>query len=125
MSRQLVACLLNVSEGRKLNVVEKIAEAALKSVNTTTTPPTDWLINATVLNIFQDYDYHRSVITIVSSQDKIGACVEAGCRAAYELIDLSKHEGVHPRLGAVDLVPLHPISENMSLQSLGHTAAGE
>lgn len=51
--------------------------------------------------------------------------MEAACRTAYELIDLSKQKGVHPRLGAVDLVPLHPISENMSLQTLGAVAKGE
>lgn len=74
MSKQLVACLLNVSEGRKLSVVEKIAEAALRAVNPPALPPShpNWLINATVLNIFQDFDYHRSVLTIVSSEDKIG-----------------------------------------------------
>ena len=51
--------------------------------------------------------------------------MEAACKTAYELIDLSKQQGVHPRLGAVDLVPLHPISENMSLQALGRVAKGE
>ncbi|XP_063848944.1 formimidoyltransferase-cyclodeaminase-like [Scylla paramamosain] len=124
MSRQLVACMLNVSEGRNLALVERIAQSALRAVN----PPAKktavegWKINAAVLNIFQDFDYNRSVITIVAGQDSIGASVEAACKTAYELIDLSEQEGVHPRLGAVDLVPLHPISENMSLQTLGAVA---
>ncbi|XP_042230959.1 glutamate formimidoyltransferase-like [Homarus americanus] len=124
MSRQLVACMLNVSEGRRISVVEKIAKAALSASNPPTRAPSvpNWTINATVLNIFQDVDYNRSVLTIVSNEDNIGPCIEAACKTAYELIDLSKHEGVHPRLGAVDLVPLHPISENMSVQSLGHIA---
>ncbi|MPC29330.1 Glutamate formimidoyltransferase [Portunus trituberculatus] len=124
MSRQLVACMLNVSEGRNLALVERIAQSALRAVN----PPAKktavegWKINASVLNIFQDFDYNRSVITIVAGQDNIGASVEAACRTAYDLIDLSRQEGVHPRLGAVDLVPLHPISENMSLHTLGAVA---
>ena len=74
MARQLVACMLNVSEGRNINLVEKIAQSALRAVN----PPANkcgvegWKINAAVLNIFQDYDYNRSVITIVAGQDNIG-----------------------------------------------------
>lgn len=124
MSRQLVACMLNVSEGRNLALVEKIAQSALRAVNNPEKKSLvdGWKINAAVLNIFQDFDYNRSVITIVAGQDNIGASVEAACKTAYELIDLSQQEGVHPRLGAVDLVPLHPISENMSLQTLGTVA---
>ncbi|XP_047488065.1 formimidoyltransferase-cyclodeaminase-like [Penaeus chinensis] len=126
MSRQLVACMLNVSEARRKDVVEKIAKEALAAVNPPRVKPisSDWAINATVLNIFQDIDYNRSVITLVSSEDCIGPCVEAACEKAYELIDLSHHEGVHPRLGAVDLVPLHPISEGVSLPNLGQVARG-
>lgn len=77
MSRQLVACLMNVSEGRNISLVEKIAQSALRAVN----PPAmrvgvdGWKINASVLNIFQDYDYNRSVITIVAGQDNIGECL--------------------------------------------------
>ncbi|XP_069974624.1 uncharacterized protein [Penaeus vannamei] len=126
MSRQLVACMLNVSEARRRDVVEKIAKEALAAVNPPKVKPiaSDWAINATALNIFQDIDYNRSVITLVSSEDCIGPCVEAACEKAYELIDLSHHEGVHPRLGAVDLVPLHPISEDVSLPNLGQVARG-
>ncbi|XP_042862504.1 glutamate formimidoyltransferase-like [Penaeus japonicus] len=126
MSRQLVACMLNISEARKKEVVEKIAKAALSAVNPPKVKPIspDWAINATALNIFQDVDYNRSVITLVSSEDYIGPCVQAACEKAYELIDLSHHEGVHPRLGAVDLVPLHPISEGVSLPALGKVARG-
>lgn len=74
MSRQLVACMLNVSEGRQASVVEKIARTALSRTNPPVQPPAvpEWPINAAVLNIFQDIDYNRSVITIVSSEDSIG-----------------------------------------------------
>lgn len=57
-----------------MSLVEKIAQSALKAVN----PPAKtigvegWKINASVLNVFQDYDYNRSVITIVAGQDNIG-----------------------------------------------------
>ena len=81
MSRQLVACMLNVSEARKLDIVEKIARAALKAVNPPQVAPVtpEWAINATALNIFQDIDYNRSVITLVSSEDLIGGlCIYKG-----------------------------------------------
>ncbi|XP_066940039.1 uncharacterized protein [Macrobrachium rosenbergii] len=124
MSHKLVACMLNVSEARNKNVVEKIAGAALSAVNPPVIRPvtSEWRINASVLNIFRDYDYNRSVITVVSNTDLIGASLEAACKTAYDLIDLKNHEGVHPRLGAVDLVPLHPITETTCLESLGRIA---
>ena len=54
-----------------------------------------------------------------------GPCVEAACRTAYELIDLRNHTGGHPRLGAVDLVPFHPISKDTCIKELGEIALGE
>lgn len=126
MSRQLVACLLNVSEARNIGVVERIAKAAVSIVNPPNIKPIhpDWKINASVLNIFEDYDYNRSVITIVANEDHIGKCVELACKTAYNLIDLSNHSGIHPRLGSVDLVPLHPISIDTDLLKLGNIAKG-
>ena len=50
--------------------------------------------------------------------------MEAACKTAYNLIDLRNHEGIHPRLGSVDLVPLHPISQDTSLEDLGIIAKG-
>ncbi|CAL4243836.1 unnamed protein product, partial [Meganyctiphanes norvegica] len=124
MSRQLAACLLNVSEARNLGVVERIAKAAVSIVNPPNIKPIhpDWKINASVLNIFEDYDYNRSVITIAAHEDHIGMCIESACKMAYNLIDLIDHSGIHPRLGAVDLVPLHPISVDTDLQKLGTIA---
>ena len=52
----------------------------------------------------------------------IGASVTAACLEAYSLIDLEKHIGGHPRLGSVDLVPIHPISPDISLDECGHIA---
>ncbi|XP_076031022.1 uncharacterized protein LOC143019213 [Oratosquilla oratoria] len=124
MSRQLVACLLNVSEARRKDIVEKIAEAAVAAVNppAKTVSHPDRKINASVLNIFFDHDYNRSVITIASNEEHIGSSVGAACEKAYDLIDLRNHEGGHPRLGAVDLIPLHPISMDTSLERLGDIA---
>uniref|UniRef100_A0A4X2LA50 Formiminotransferase N-terminal subdomain domain-containing protein n=1 Tax=Vombatus ursinus TaxID=29139 RepID=A0A4X2LA50_VOMUR len=63
---RLAACLLNISEARRKNVVEKIAKAALFEENGNEHS------EATVLNIFSDYDYNRSVITIAAPIEKLG-----------------------------------------------------
>lgn len=63
-----------------------------------------------VLNIFSDQDYNRSVITIAASVDKLGDSVLAACSEAFESIDMEDHEGIHPCLGAVDLIPIYPRS---------------
>uniref|UniRef100_A0A2K6FQF5 Formiminotransferase cyclodeaminase N-terminal like n=1 Tax=Propithecus coquereli TaxID=379532 RepID=A0A2K6FQF5_PROCO len=63
---RLAACLLNISEARRKYIVENIAEAALLDKNGQKHP------EVTVLNIFSDQDYNRSVITIAASVDKLG-----------------------------------------------------
>ena len=97
-SAMLVECVPNFSEGRKPEVVEQIA-AAIASVDGTT-----------VLNRHIDPDHNRSVITFVAPPHMI---VEGALRAvakAAELIDLSKHLGEHPRIGATDVLPFVPVS---------------
>lgn len=94
----LVECVPNFSEGRKPETIEAIAQA-IASVK-----------GAVVLNRHIDPDHNRSVITFVSTPDVI---VEAALRAvaqAAELIDLRTHAGVHPRIGATDVLPFVPVS---------------
>ena len=94
----LVECVPNFSEGRKAETVERLAEAIV-SVDT-----------ACVLDTHIDPDHNRSVITFVA---KPGMIVEAALRAvglAAELIDMRRHTGVHPRLGATDVLPFVPVS---------------
>lgn len=67
----------------------------------------------TVLNIFNDHDYNRSVITIVSAIDSIREAVLSACVKACSLIDMRSHSGVHPCLGAVDLIPIYPLGEEV------------
>ncbi|XP_066474705.1 formiminotransferase N-terminal subdomain-containing protein isoform X2 [Tiliqua scincoides] len=102
---RLAACLLNISEGRRKDIVERIAKAAVYQDNGQDYP------QGTVLNIFSDYDYNRSVITIAASVDRIANCVVSACKEAFQSIDMAAHVGVHPRLGAVDLVPIYPLSD--------------
>jgi glutamate formiminotransferase/glutamate formiminotransferase/formiminotetrahydrofolate cyclodeaminase len=94
----LVECVPNFSEGRKIETVERLAQA-ISSVAT-----------ACVLDTHIDPDHNRSVITFVAAPAMI---VEAAFRAvalAAELIDMRGHTGVHPRLGATDVLPFIPIS---------------
>ncbi|KAM9123073.1 LOW QUALITY PROTEIN: formiminotransferase N-terminal subdomain-containing protein [Pangshura tecta] len=100
---RLAACLLNISEARKKDIVEKIAKAALYDDNGQKHS------QATVLNIFSDYDYNRSVLTIAAPIDMLGNYVIAACTEAFRSIDMAIQEGIHPCLGAVDLVPIYPL----------------
>ncbi|KAM4609115.1 formiminotransferase N-terminal subdomain-containing protein [Polymixia lowei] len=112
LGRRLAACLLNVSEARRKDLVETVAKAAIydsrgKCVTREGT---------TVLNIFNDHDYNRSVITIVASIDSIGESVLSACETACGLIDMRAHMGVHPCMGAVDLIPIYPLGEEVGIE---------
>jgi glutamate formiminotransferase len=62
-----------------------------------------------LLDVHTDWDHHRSVFTIVGSGDDLVETLTAGISTAAERIDLRRHEGAHPRLGAADVVPLVPL----------------
>ncbi|XP_036277920.2 formiminotransferase N-terminal subdomain-containing protein [Pipistrellus kuhlii] len=104
VGRRLAACLLNVSEARRKDVVENIAKAALLGENGEKRP------EVSVLNIFSDQDYNRSVITIAASVDELNHAVLGACVEAFRAIDMGAQEGVHPCLGAVDLIPIYPLA---------------
>ncbi|XP_059199260.1 formiminotransferase N-terminal subdomain-containing protein [Centropristis striata] len=110
LGRRLVACLLNVSEARRKDLVETVAKAALYNTEGVRREGT------TVLNIFNDHDYNRSVITIVASIDSIREAVLSACEKACGLIDMQAHKGVHPCMGAVDLIPIYPLGEEVGVQ---------
>ena len=93
----LVECVPNFSEGRKPETVQQIAEA-IASVET-----------ACVLDRHIDPDHNRSVITFVATPERVVEAAFAGVKRASELIDMRRHEGVHPRLGATDVLPFVPI----------------
>ncbi|XP_049629240.1 formiminotransferase N-terminal subdomain-containing protein isoform X1 [Suncus etruscus] len=101
---RLAACLLNISEARRKHIVENIARAALLEKNGQKHP------EVSVLNIFSDQDYNRSVITIAASVDELGDSVLAACLEAFQSVDMEVQEGIHPCLGAVDLIPIYPLS---------------
>ncbi|MCU1273951.1 MAG: glutamate formiminotransferase [Bryobacterales bacterium] len=98
MARKVIECVPNFSEGRDLSVVERIA-AAISSVPGTA-----------VLGQTSDYDHNRSVITFAGEPESVAEAAFRGIEAAVALIDLNRHGGVHPRIGAADVVPFVPIS---------------
>ncbi len=66
---------------------------------------------ARLLDVHSDEDHNRSVYTLVGSEEELVAALLAGIACARERIDLRRHEGAHPRVGAADVVPLVPIQE--------------
>src|SRR5918999_6595966 len=62
-----------------------------------------------LLDVHTDHDHHRSVFTLVGSGEELVETLLAGIRRAAERIDLRRHEGAHPRIGAADVVPLVPL----------------
>jgi glutamate formiminotransferase/formiminotetrahydrofolate cyclodeaminase len=97
MARRLIECVPNFSEGRDAAKVDALAEAA-RSVP-----------GVVLLDRELDADHNRSVLTFAGAPESV---VEAALRAvgkAVELIDLTRHSGVHPRIGAADVVPFVPV----------------
>jgi glutamate formiminotransferase/formiminotetrahydrofolate cyclodeaminase len=111
---RIVECVPNFSEGRRPEVIEQLV-AAVESVEGTA-----------VLDTHVDPDHNRSVITFVGGVETIvEAAVRVAARAA-ELIDLRRHAGVHPRVGALDVLPFVPV-RGVTLDDCIHLAhaAGE
>jgi glutamate formiminotransferase len=85
----------NVSEGRHAAAIAAIGEA--------------FSSHARLLDVHSDVDHHRSVYTLVGKADDLVASLVSGIAEACRLIDLRRHDGVHPRVGAADVVPLVPL----------------
>jgi glutamate formiminotransferase len=85
----------NFSEGRDRATIDALVEA-LGS-------------RARLLDVHADEDHNRSVFTLVGSEDELTAALLAGITCARERIDLRRHEGAHPRIGAADVVPIVPL----------------
>jgi glutamate formiminotransferase len=88
----------NFSEGRDRATIDAIGEALAG--------------HARLLDVHSDEDHNRSVYTLVGSEQELVAALLAGIACARERIDLRRHEGAHPRVGAADVVPLVPIGES-------------
>lgn len=87
----MLECVVNVSEGRDAAVIGAIVDAGADLV----------------LDVHSDPDHHRTVLTMAGGG--VEAAVRAVARRTVELIDLRRHDGVHPRLGVLDVVPFVPL----------------
>jgi glutamate formiminotransferase len=92
----LLECVPNFSEGRRPEVCGRIRDAAAAC-------------GVRVLDLEMDRDHHRSVLTFAGAPDPVGEAAFAAARTAVELIDLTRHEGQHPRMGAMDVCPFVPL----------------
>ena len=109
MAQQIVECVPNFSEGRDANVVSRIVEAITG------------VAGAAVLGETSDPDHNRSVITFAGEPVPVVDAAFRGIERAAGLIDLNRQDGVHPRIGAADVIPLVPVS-GVSLEQCARLA---
>ena len=93
----IVECVPNFSEGREPDIIKVIMNEI------------DSVQHVKVLDLNSDIDHNRSVITFIGQPSAVIEAAVAAVRAASRLINLNKHQGVHPRIGAADVVPIVPI----------------
>lgn len=94
---KIIECVPNISEGRDKKKIDSIA-AALSKIE-----------GARLLDVCIDPDHNRTVLTFVGRPEDVERGAAAICDRALNLIDMRRHKGVHPRIGAVDVVPFVPL----------------
>lgn len=96
---KLMECIPNISEGRRSEIVEAVVDEVRNTAG------------VALLNYSSDESHNRSVITFVGEPSAVSEAAFKVAKKAAELIDLTKHQGEHPRMGAVDVIPFVPIRE--------------
>jgi len=97
--QKLIECVPNFSEGRDQNVIRQIT-AAIESVE-----------GVSLLNVDPGASTNRTVVTFVGGPEAAVEAAFRGIQKAAELIDMRKHKGAHPRMGATDVCPFVPVSD--------------
>ncbi|MBK8520681.1 MAG: glutamate formimidoyltransferase, partial [Chitinophagaceae bacterium] len=103
MAQQLIECVPNFSEGNDLNIIKQITNE-IESVE-----------GVRLLNVDPGKATNRTVVTMVGEPANVIEAAYKAIKKAGELIDMSKHKGEHPRMGATDVCPLIPIA-NISME---------
>ncbi len=96
---KLIECVPNFSEGANQQVIDKITQEISK------------VQNISLLDVDAGRDTNRTVVTFIGPPDQIIEAAFKAIKMASMLIDMSKHSGEHPRMGATDVCPLIPVSE--------------
>lgn len=97
MNPKIVECVPNISEGRDSDVVQKCIQA-IESVK-----------GVKMVDSSSDSDHNRSVLTFIGPVEEVLEAAYQLAKQAIQLIDLRKHSGTHPRMGAIDVIPLIPL----------------
>lgn len=111
-------CVPNVSEGRRPEVIARLAAAASSAAE------------VRLLDVSSDPDHNRTVLTLAGTPEGLHQSLLALFEAALAEIDLTRHEGVHPRVGAVDVTPFVPLGDTpmemavAAAERLGRAVAG-
>jgi glutamate formiminotransferase len=101
--KKIVESVPNFSEGRRKDIVQAIVNEANK------------VKDVHVIDWSMDYDHNRSVVTMIGEPNAVVDALFNMVKKASELIDLTKHQGEHPRMGATDVIPFVPI-RNISVK---------
>lgn len=96
---KLIECVPNFSEGRRVAVIEAILDTVRGKEG------------VKLLDYSSDADHNRTVVTLIGSPEGLKQALVSFVGKALELIDLRQHEGQHPRMGAVDVIPFIPIKD--------------
>jgi glutamate formiminotransferase/formiminotetrahydrofolate cyclodeaminase len=98
MDRKIIECVPNFSEGRDMSIIKQITDVieAVEGVK--------------LLDIDPGKDTNRTVVTFVGNPDAVSEAAFLSVKKASEVIDMSKHHGAHPRMGATDVCPFVPVS---------------
>jgi len=94
---RLIECVPNVSEGRDAATIRRL----MLALHTTA--------GVELLDCSSDSDHNRSIFTYIGEPEAVLKATQALCRDAFRLIDMREHQGAHPRLGAVDVIPFVPL----------------
>jgi len=98
MSDKLIECVPNFSEGQKPEIIKLITDEIEK------------VEGAKLLDVDPGYDMNRTVVTFIGNPEAVKIAAFNSIKKASELIDMSKHKGSHPRMGATDVCPFVPVS---------------
>ena len=107
--QKIVECVANFSEGQRTAVIDEIV-AAIASVD-----------GAFLLGWESDVDHNRSVVTFAGEPASVSNAAFAGIQVAAALIDMDRHSGQHPRIGAADVAPFVPL-HNVSMEDCARLA---